>query len=132
MDDVVERVMASYKNHERQGREDIRVKVGQYLEKLASAGQRDVEELTYWPSLSAHPSPRSRSPLFKLLSRLRQKRLSPTRWARPHRRRVMEEKYKSILAGRSLPAALDTLLASRSRAAVRVRVTGCAVLLLTN
>jgi len=48
MDDVVERVMASCKNHERQGREDIRVKVGQYLEKLASAGQRDVEELTYY------------------------------------------------------------------------------------
>ena len=48
MDDVVERVMASCKNHERKGREDIRVKVGQYLETLASAGQRDVEELIYY------------------------------------------------------------------------------------
>src|SRR6478672_5529910 len=48
MDDVVERVMASYENWERLGREEIRVKVGQYLEKLASAGHRDVEELTYY------------------------------------------------------------------------------------
>ena len=48
MDDVVERVMASYEYYELQGREDIRVKVGQYLEKLASAGHRDVEELTYY------------------------------------------------------------------------------------
>ena len=48
MDDVVERVMASYENYDHQGREDIRVKVGQYLEKLASAGHRDVEELTYY------------------------------------------------------------------------------------
>ena len=48
MDDVVERVMASYENYERQGREDTRVKVGQYLEKLSSAGHRDVEEPTYY------------------------------------------------------------------------------------
>ena len=48
MDDVVERVMTFYENYESQGREDIRVKVGQYLEKLASAGHRDVEELAYF------------------------------------------------------------------------------------
>ena len=48
MDHVVERVMTSCENYERQGREDIRAKVGQYLEKLASAGHRDVEELTYY------------------------------------------------------------------------------------
>jgi hypothetical protein len=48
MNDVVERVMASYENYEHQGREDIRVKVGQYLEKLASAGRRNEEELTYY------------------------------------------------------------------------------------
>ena len=48
MDHVVERVMTSYENHERQGCEDIRVKVGQYLEKLVSAGHRDAEELTYY------------------------------------------------------------------------------------
>ena len=48
MDHVVERVMTSCENYERQGREDIRAKVGQYLEKLASTGHRDVEELTYY------------------------------------------------------------------------------------
>ena len=48
MDDVVERVMASYENWERLEREEIRVKVGQYLEKLSSAGHRDVEALTYY------------------------------------------------------------------------------------
>ena len=48
MDDVVERVMASCENWERVGREEIRVKVGQYLEKLSSAGHRDIEELTYY------------------------------------------------------------------------------------
>ena len=48
MDHVVERVMTSCENYEHQGREDIRAKVGQYLEKLASAGHRDVEELTYY------------------------------------------------------------------------------------
>jgi hypothetical protein len=48
MDDVVERVITSYENSECQGREDMRTKVGQYLEKLASAGHRDVEELTYY------------------------------------------------------------------------------------
>ena len=48
MDDVVERVMASYETYERLERKDSRIKVGQYLEKLASAGHRDVEELTYY------------------------------------------------------------------------------------
>ena len=48
MDDVVERVMAAYENWERLEREQIRVKVGQYLEKLSSAGHRDVEALTYY------------------------------------------------------------------------------------
>ena len=52
MDDVVERVMASYENWERLGREEIRVKVGLYLEKLSSAGHRDVEELTYYYGLA--------------------------------------------------------------------------------
>ena len=45
MDDVIERVMTSYENYERQGREEIRIKVGQYLEKLASAGQRESQNL---------------------------------------------------------------------------------------
>ena len=63
MDHVVERVMTSYENHERQGCEHIRVKVGQYLEKLASAGHRDVEELTcyglaYLRILHEGPDPR--------------------------------------------------------------------------
>ena len=39
-------LMASFENWERLGREEIRVKVGLYLEKLSSAGHRDVEELT--------------------------------------------------------------------------------------
>ena len=49
MDDAVDRVMASYENLpalERLGREEIRVKVGQYLEKLSSAGHRDADEPT--------------------------------------------------------------------------------------
>ena len=49
MDDAVDRVMTSYENLpalERFGREEIRVKVGQYLEKLSSAGHSDAEELT--------------------------------------------------------------------------------------
>ena len=63
MDDIVERVMTSYGNYEPQGREDIRVKVGQYLENLASAGHRDVEELTYYglaylSNLREGPDPR--------------------------------------------------------------------------
>jgi len=51
MHDAVDRVMASYENLpalERLGREEIRVKVGQYLEKLSSAGHRDPEELTFY------------------------------------------------------------------------------------
>jgi hypothetical protein len=63
MDDVVERVITSYKNSECQEREDIRTKVDQYLEKLASAGHRDVEELTqcglaYLRILHEGPDPR--------------------------------------------------------------------------
>ena len=63
MDNVVERVLTSYQNSECQGREDIRTKVGQYLEKLASAGHRDVEELTqcglaYLRILHEGPDPR--------------------------------------------------------------------------
>ena len=51
MDDAVDRVMASYENLtalEHLGREEIRVKVGQYLEKLSSAGHSDPEELTFY------------------------------------------------------------------------------------
>jgi hypothetical protein len=48
MDDIVERVIASCEHWERLGREEVKVKVGQYLEKLSSAGHRDVEELTYY------------------------------------------------------------------------------------
>ena len=51
MDDAVDRVMASYESWptlERFGREEIRVKVGQYLEKLSSAGHSDAEELTFY------------------------------------------------------------------------------------
>ena len=51
MDDAVDRVMASYENLpaiELLGIEEIRVKLGQYLEKLSSAGHRDADELTYY------------------------------------------------------------------------------------
>ena len=51
MDDAVDRVMASYENLpalERLGREEIRAKVGQYLEMLSSVGHRDAEELTFY------------------------------------------------------------------------------------
>jgi hypothetical protein len=51
MNDAVDRVMASYANLpvlDHLGREEIRLKVGQYLEKLSSAGHSDVEELTYY------------------------------------------------------------------------------------
>ena len=44
-------VMASYDSLpalERLGREEIRVKVGQYLKTLSSAGHRDADELTYY------------------------------------------------------------------------------------
>jgi hypothetical protein len=50
-DDAVDRVMASYEKLpglERLGREEIRMKVSQYLEKLSSAGQSDTEELTFY------------------------------------------------------------------------------------
>ena len=51
MDDAVDRVMASYEHLpalERLGREEIRVKVSQYLEKLSSAGHSDADELTFY------------------------------------------------------------------------------------
>jgi hypothetical protein len=51
MDDAVDRVMASYENLpaiERLGREEMRVKVGQYLAKLLSAGHSDTEELAFY------------------------------------------------------------------------------------
>jgi hypothetical protein len=51
MDDAVDRVMVSYESWptlKRFGREEIRVKVGQYLEKLSSAGHSDPEELTFY------------------------------------------------------------------------------------
>ena len=93
MNDVVERVMASYENYEHQGREDIRVKVGQYLEMLASAGRRNEEELTYYGLaylriLHEGPDPRysgvrRRIEAFDLINR---------------RSRVVEEKGPAILA----------------------------------
>ncbi len=63
MDDVVERVIASYEHWERLGREEVKLKVSQYLEKLSSAGHRDVEELTcyglaYLRILHEGPDPR--------------------------------------------------------------------------
>jgi hypothetical protein len=66
MDDAVDRVMASYEDLpalEHMGREKIRVKVGQYLEKLSSAGRFDPEELTFYGlaylrSLHEGPDPR--------------------------------------------------------------------------
>jgi hypothetical protein len=51
MENAVDRVMASYENLpalEHLGREEIRVKVGQYLEKLSFAGHSDPEELTFY------------------------------------------------------------------------------------
>jgi hypothetical protein len=51
MNDAVDRVMASCEllpALERFGREEIRVKVGQYLEKLSSAGHSDIEELAFF------------------------------------------------------------------------------------
>jgi hypothetical protein len=51
MDEAVDRVMASYENLpaiERLGREEMRVKVGQYLAKLSSAGHSDTEELAFY------------------------------------------------------------------------------------
>jgi hypothetical protein len=51
VDDVVDRVIASYENLATINlleREEIRVKIGQYLETLSSAGHRDSEELTFY------------------------------------------------------------------------------------
>ena len=51
MNAAVDRVMASYESWpalERFGREEIRVKVGEYLAKLSSAGHSDAEELTFY------------------------------------------------------------------------------------
>ena len=48
---TVDRVMASYESSpalESLERETIRVKVGQYLEKLSSAGHSDEEELAFF------------------------------------------------------------------------------------
>lgn len=48
---AVDRVMASYKTFpavERLGGDEIRVKVGQYLEKLSIAGHCNSDELTYF------------------------------------------------------------------------------------
>jgi len=64
MNDAVDRVMASYEKLpaiEGLGLEEIRVKVGQYLAKLSSAGHSETD------SLSAYPSRRSRSSLHGLL-----------------------------------------------------------------
>jgi hypothetical protein len=50
MDDAVDQVMEFYENLpalERLGREEIRMKVGQYLAKLSSAGHFDTEELAF-------------------------------------------------------------------------------------
>jgi hypothetical protein len=66
MNDTVDRVMASYDTLpalERLGREEIRVKVSQYLEKLSSAGHLDAEELAfcglgYLRILNEGPDPR--------------------------------------------------------------------------
>ena len=51
MNDAVNRVMASYEKLpaiEGLGLEEIRVKVGQYLAKLPSAGHRGTEELAFY------------------------------------------------------------------------------------
>lgn len=51
MNDAIERIIASYGNLpaiERSGLEEIRLKVGQYLEMLSSAGHRDEKELTFY------------------------------------------------------------------------------------
>jgi hypothetical protein len=51
MNDAVDRVMASYENLPalvHLEREEIRVKVSQYLEKLSSAGHSGTEELAYY------------------------------------------------------------------------------------
>ena len=48
VDNTLDRVMASYSDFpalDHLERDEIRVKVGQYLEKLSSAGHRDAEEL---------------------------------------------------------------------------------------
>jgi hypothetical protein len=66
MNDAVDRVMASYEKLpaiEGLGREEIRVKVGQYLAKLSSAGHSDAEELiiyglAYLRILHEGPDPR--------------------------------------------------------------------------
>jgi hypothetical protein len=51
MNAAVDRVMASFESWpalERFGRDEIRAKVGQYLEKLSSAGHSDTEELAFY------------------------------------------------------------------------------------
>ncbi len=66
MNDAVDRVMASYEKLpaiEGLGREEIRVKVGQYLAKLSSAGHSETEELIHYGLAYLHilhegPDPR--------------------------------------------------------------------------
>jgi hypothetical protein len=66
MEDTVNRVIASYENNpalEQLGTEVIRIKIGQYLAKLSSAGHSDPEELAryglaYLRSLQEPPDPR--------------------------------------------------------------------------
>jgi hypothetical protein len=66
MEDTVDRVIASYGNGpalEQLGREQIRMKIGQYLAKLSSAGHSDPEELAryglaYLRNLHEGPDPR--------------------------------------------------------------------------
>jgi len=51
VDDVVDRVIASYESLPAISLlecEEIRGKVGQYLQKLSSAGHRDAEELIFY------------------------------------------------------------------------------------
>ena len=51
MNDVVDRVMSFYEKLpaiEGVGREEIRVKVGQYFAKLSSAGHNETEELIHY------------------------------------------------------------------------------------
>jgi hypothetical protein len=50
MDEAVDQVMVSYESlpaFKRPGREEIRMKIGQYLAKLSSAGHSDTEELAF-------------------------------------------------------------------------------------
>jgi hypothetical protein len=51
MNAAIDQVMACYESWpalERFGREELRAKVSQYLEKLSSAGHSDADELTFY------------------------------------------------------------------------------------